>query len=151
MNCWILQCNINDYRWFDYVKEHKNDPDTWGISLFIPEIELGDTAFIWLTKYKGKETRGIYAMAKITGLPDKDRIPFDYGKRFWINIEVKERRMRLINLELKYTKLITDKPISKDELETTGLGNLLILRMPQRAIYKVTKECETIRKIVASR
>ena len=111
-----------------------------GVSRFINEIKRYDIAFVWLTKYKGKETRGIYAMAEITGLPDKDRRLFGYEKRFWIKIEAKDRRMRLINLELKYTRLITDKSISKDEFETTGLGNLLILRMPQRSIYKLTKE-----------
>ena len=139
MNYWILQCNINKYRWFDYVKEHKNDPDTWGIRLFLNEIELGDTAFIWLSKYKGKETRGIYAMAKVTGPPSEERQGFPYEAQYWTDKEAKEHQRRLIKLELRYSSII-DKYISKDELEAAGLGNLLILRMPQGGIYKLTEE-----------
>ena len=126
------------------MKEHKNDSDIWGVSRFINEIERGDIAFVWLTKYKGKETRGIYAMAKITGLPGENpeqiRRKFAWEAQYWTDQKAKERRRRLTNLELCYTKLITDKSISKDELETTGLGNLLILRMSQRSIYKLTEE-----------
>ena len=78
------------------MKEHKNDYDKWGINQYISEIELGDIAFIWLTKYKGKETRGIYAMAKITGLPsenaDEIRRKYAWEDKYWTNIEEKERR-----------------------------------------------------------
>jgi len=133
MNCWILQCNINHYRWLDQMKEHKNDYDKWGINQYISEIEPCDIAFIWLTKCKRKETRGIYAMAKITGLPgenaDEIRMKYTWEDKYWTNIEEKERRKSLINLELRYTELIIDKYISKDELEAAGLENLLILKM----------------------
>lgn len=151
MNCWILQCNINHYCWFDSMKEHKNDPDTWGINKFIGEIEKGDTVFIWLTKYIGKETRGIYAMAEITGLPNKHRKNFDWEQKYWRDQKAKARRKRLINLELQYTKFIIDNYISKHKLEAAGLENLLILRMPRATIYKVTRECEAIKKLVGTR
>jgi predicted RNA-binding protein with PUA-like domain len=139
MSYWILQCNINHFRWLDSIKEHQNDPITWSIRWYINEVELGDTVFIWLSKHKGKETRGIYAMAEITGLPDKEREPFLWEDQYWINQEARER-LSGVNLELRYTKSIIDKPILKDELEAAGLGNLLILRMPQGGIYKLTEE-----------
>jgi len=133
------------------MKEHENDSDTWGVNLFINEIEKGDVVFIWLTKYKGKETRGIYAVAKITELPNPDREQFPWEAQYWKNQEAKERRKHLVNLELRYSKLIIDKPILKDELEAAGLGNLLILKMRRATIYKVTKECETIKKMIETR
>ena len=156
MNCWILQSNINHFRWLDYIKEHKNDPDTWGINprqkRFINEIESGDIAFIWLTKYRGKETRGIYAMAEITGLPEKDRKPFPYEKPYWINKEERDRIYQYPRLEIRYTNTkFVDKFISKDELEAAGLGNLLILKWPRATIYKVTEEYEAIKKLVEKR
>ena len=156
MNCWILQCNINDYRWFDYMKQYANHLDTWGINRYISEIELGDMVFVWLTQYKGKETRGIYAMGKITGLPDKNRKPFDYGKPFWINKETEERRRYLINLELRYTFPYTDKlihnPILKGKLEEAGLGDLLVIKRPRgTSICEVPRGCETIKKMVETR
>jgi len=90
-------------------------------------------------------------MAEITGLPDERRGKFDWEDKYWTDQRAKERRRHLINLELRYTKSLNDKYISKDELEAAGLGNLLILKMPRATIYKVTKECETIRKMVGTR
>lgn len=134
------------------MREHENDPDTWGVNLFISEIKLGDVVFIWLTKCKGRETRGIYAMAEISGKPDPKRGQFDWEQQFWVNKEAKEHHKNLIKLELRYTKPIIGKYISKDELVAAGLGNLLILRMPQATIYKVTPEdCTIIKKLVEAR
>ena len=137
------------------MKEHNNKSDIWTINLFRHEIERGDTVFIWLTKYKGKETRGIYAMAKITGLPDEnpDRRAkkFDWQHQYWTSKEARKRVEGKDSLELEYTRTIIKKPILKDELEAAGLENLLILKMPRATIYKVTEECETIRKMFGIR
>jgi len=156
MNCWILQCNINHYRWIDQMKEHENDSDTWGIRHHMKKIEKGDTAFIWLTKYKEKETRGIYAMAKITGLPsqniDKIGRKFAWQNQYWTDKEAKEHAKHLVHLELQYTKRIINKPILKDELEAAGLGNLLTVERYPRGIYKPPlKDCAIIRKLVETR
>ena len=148
MNCWILQGNSNDYSWKDQMKEH-NDLDTWGINpirfrKYIEEIERGDTAFIWLTKYKGKETRGIYAVAEITHVPDKKIRRFAWEHQYWINPESERVVKRFWRLELRYRKLFINNYIRKDKLVAAGL-DLLILKMPQAGIYKLTQEeCETI-------
>ena len=149
MNCWILQCNINYYRWIDSMILH-NDRDTWGIRHHIPHVQEGDTAFIWLTKYKTEETRGIYAVAKITGLPDKKRRNFAWEKLYWIDQEAE--KLFPCNLELRYTKLIIDKPILKDELEKAGLARVFTAESGQRNIYKLTPEdCTIIKKLVELR
>jgi hypothetical protein len=156
MNCWILQCNINHYRWIDQMKEHKNDSDTWSsayIFRYVDEIKPQDIAFIWLTKYKGKETRGIYAIAEVTGVPDPNRGRFNWEYKYWIDKQEGDRLSQYPRLEIKYTntKLINN-PILKDELEAAGLGNLLILRMPQRGIFKLAEEeCQSIMKLVKKR
>ena len=153
MNYWMLQCNPNHYRWFDYMKQYVNYPDTWGIRLFPNEIESGDTVFIWLSKYKGKETRGIYAMAEVTRRPSEEVEGFPYESQYWIDKEAKEHQRRLIKLELRYSsKSIIDKYIPKDELEEAGLGNLLILRWAQGGIFKLTEqEGEKIKRMVEAR
>ncbi len=152
MHCWILQCNINHYRWLDSMILHRNDRDTWGIRHHINKIEKGNTAFIWLTKYKVEETCGIYAVAEITRLPDKKRMEFDWAKFYWVGPKAIKRHEGSINLELKYTKLIIDKPLLKDELEAAGLGNLLTVERYPRGIYKpLLKDCAIIRKLVETR
>jgi len=131
------------------MKEHKNDLDTWGISLFINEVERGDIAFIWLTKYKGKERRGIYAMAKITGLPDEKRKRFDWEGQYWIDKGEMKRLNSLPRLELQYIKFMIDRPLLVDGLEAAGLEGLLILRMPQRGIYKLAEEeAKKIKRVI---
>ena len=158
MSCWILQCNPNKWCWFDAIRDYGNRPDTWGINPKINKkrlgkIKRGDIVFIWLSNQKGKGNRGIYAVAKITGLPDEKRKRFAWEGQYWIDKEEMERLSNFPRLEIRYTdtKLIY-KPILKDDLEVVGLGDLLILRMPQGGIYELTEEeCETIKKIVGTR
>ena len=134
------------------MREHKNDLDTWGISRFINEVERGDIAFIWLTKYKGEETRGIYAMAKITGLPDEKRKRFDWEGQYWIDKGEMERLNSLPRLELQYIKFMIDRPLLVDGLEAAGLEGLLILRMHQRGIYKLAEEeAKKIKRMIEPR
>ena len=156
MNCWILQSNPNKYRWFDAMREQWNKPDTWSsayILRYVDEIKPQDIAYIWLSNQKGKSNRGIYAMAKITGLPDEKRKRFDWECQYWIDEQERDRLSQYPRLEIKYTntKLINN-PILKDELEAAGLGNLLIFRMPRRGIFKLAEEeCQSIMKLVKKR
>ena len=150
MNCWILQCNINHYRWLDSMILHKKDLDTWGIRHHILHVQEGDTAFIWLTQYKGEKTQGIYAVAEITGLPDIKRKKFAWAKLYWIAPEAEKEFP--FNLELRYTKLIICKPILKDELEEADLAHLLTVERYPRNIYKLSpKDCAIIKKLVEAR
>jgi hypothetical protein len=142
------------------MKKHKNDPDTWGINprqkKHIGEIALGDIVFIWLTKYKYKETRGVYAMGIITGLPDKNRQSFPYEHVYWVNKQAQQRYKQKILLELEYTFPYTDKlihnPILKGKLEEAGLCDLLVIKRPRgTSICEVPGGCETIKKMVETR
>ena len=151
MNCWILQSNPNTYRQIDYMKTHWGEPDTWSISRYVNEVKLGDVAFIWLSNEKGKNNRGIYAMAEITGLPVLGR-HFDWEDPYWIDKEEQQRLFTLPRLELRYTKLIIDSPLLVDDLKAANLDDLLILRMPQRSIYRLTeKQGETIGRMIERR
>ena len=162
MNCWILQCNINHFDWIEYMKKHKSKPDTWGINpkrnkKVIGKIKADDIAFIWLTQDKGKETRGIYAMGRITKSPNKNIRPFPYAKPFWRKTktakEAEERRMKLLNLELQYIdRPIIENYIQKGELEAVGLGGLLVIKRPRgTSICEVPQGCESIRKMLETR
>ena len=152
MNYWILQCNPKKWRWFDAVRDYGDRPDTWGISLYFNEVKPGDIAFIWLSNHKGKKNRGIYAMAKITGFPDEKRKRFDWECQYWIDKEEMERLSSLPRLELQYIKFMIDRPLLVDDLEAIGLGHLLILRMRQRGIYKLTEEeGEKIKRMIEPR
>ena len=44
-------------------------------------------------------------------------------------------------LEIRYIKVLLDNPLLADDLRKThGLENLLVLRMPQRGVYKLTED-----------
>ncbi|MBA7654040.1 hypothetical protein ES703_61914 [subsurface metagenome] len=139
MSYWILQSNPNTYRQIDYMRAHWNEPDTWAISRYVDEVKVEDIAFIWLSNKRGKSNRGIYAIAKITGLPTLGR-NFERGDPFWIDKEEQKRLSVLPRLELQYLKPLFDSPLLVNDLKAATLGSLLILRMPQRAIYKLTDE-----------
>jgi hypothetical protein len=93
MNYWILQCNIDHYDWFEfikYIKRNNKTLDTWVINPrmhknLIPNIQESDIAFVWLTKFQlqEKDTRGIWAMGKIVKLLSNNIKDFDYVERFW--------------------------------------------------------------------
>jgi hypothetical protein len=139
MNYWILQSNPNTYRQNDYMRAHWDKPDTWSISRYTDEIDKEDIAYIWLSNEKGKKTRGIYAMAEITELPILGK-KFEWEGPYWIDKREKQRLLNLPKIELRYVKLIVDKPLLVEELRTSSLRNLPILHMPQRSIYKLTEE-----------
>ena len=179
MNCWILQCNPNKWCWFDAVRDYGNKPDTWGISQYVNEVKLSDTAFVWLSnEYEPKtqmiynpqikrfeklldkhertskviRPRGIYAMAKITGVPDEQRKRFDWEYQYRVDKEEMERLSSLPRLELKYTKFLIDTPLVVDDLKAANLNGLLILRMPHEGIYNLTpQECEIIKSLIGNR
>ncbi len=151
MNYWILQSNPNTYRQIDYMRAHWNEPDTWSISRYVNEIEIGDVAFIWLSNEKGENNHGIYAMAKITALPVLGRQPFEWEKPYWVDKAEQKRLLTLHRLELQYTKLIIDRPLLVDDLKAANLGDLPIFHVPQRAIYKLTEgRGAAIRRIIES-
>ncbi len=87
-------------------------------------------------------------MAKITGLPDEKRKRFDWEYQYWVDKEEMKRLSSLPRLEIRYIKFI-DRPLLVDDLKAASLGHLLVLRMPQRGIYKLTEEeGEKIRRMI---
>ena len=145
MNYWMLQCNPNKWQWFEAVRNYEKD--TWGVSLYANKIDLGDIAFIWLAnlyeRNKVIKSRGIYATGEVTGLPDENRKRFDWEYKYWINRKEMERLSQLPRLELKYINTFVSAPslpLLVDGLKEANLGHLLVLRMPQRGIYKLTHQ-----------
>jgi predicted RNA-binding protein with PUA-like domain len=141
MNYWILQSNPRKYRIFDYLRENPTLPDTWQVSLFKDEIKPGDHAFIWVSNEVGKLNRGIYAKAEVVAPPHEDKRPYERELPYWIDEDERRRLGKLPRLEIRYIKVLVDNPLPADELRRThGLENLLVLRMPQRGVYKLTED-----------
>jgi predicted RNA-binding protein with PUA-like domain len=150
MRYWILQSNPRKYRILDYLKDYPSFPDTWQVRLFKDEIKPGDIAFVWVANEAGKHNRGIYGKAEIVAPPDQNRRPYEREMTYWIDKNEQRRLSKLPRLELRYIKLFLARPLLADNLRTThGLERLLILRMPQRGVYKLSEdEGTTIESLV---
>jgi hypothetical protein len=123
----------------DYLRTQGIQPDTWTADRYADEIHLGDVAFIWLLEEKGKENRGIYALAAVMSLPDTERQlqlddPNVLDKEQWARLNT------LPKLDVIYIKLLMDNPLLVDDLKAGDLGNLQILQMPEGGIYKLSEE-----------
>ncbi|MCJ7743191.1 MAG: EVE domain-containing protein [Dehalococcoidales bacterium] len=141
MRYWILQSNPRKYRIFDYLRENPSLSDTWQVSLFKDEIKPGDHAFIWVSNEAGKRNRGIYAKAEVVAPPDEDRQPYERELPYWIDEDERGRLSKLPRLELRYIKVLLDNPLLEDDLRKAhGLGNLLVLRMARRGVYKLSED-----------
>jgi len=140
MSYWILQCNPRKYRIFDYWKKYASLLDGWSVRLFKDEIKSGDHAFIWVSNEVGKRNRGIYAKAEVVAQPEDNRPLFIIEVDYWVDQSEKSRLSKLPRLEIRYVKLFADKPLLADNLrKTRGLENLLVLRMPQAGVYKLSE------------
>jgi hypothetical protein len=138
MSYWIIQGNPKTYC-MDYLGAQGIQPDTWTVDRYADEIHLGDVAFIWLSEEKGKENRGIYAMATVMSLPDMERQlqlddPNVLDKEQWARLNT------LPKLDVIYIKLLVDNPLLADDLKSGDLGTLQILQMPQWGVYKLAEE-----------
>ena len=141
MQHWILQCNPCKYRILDYWKKYATLLDGWGVSLFRDEIKLGDHVFIWLSNESRKRNRGIYAKAEVAAPADEKRPVFITETDYWTDENEESRLSKLPRLEIRYIKVLYDNPLLADHLRKThGLENLLVLRMPQRGVYKLSEK-----------
>jgi predicted RNA-binding protein with PUA-like domain len=140
MNYWILQCNPRTYHIFNYWRDHPTEIDGWAVSRYENEIKAGDVAFIWVANNpKTHLERGIYARAIVVACPDGNRPPFATETNYWLDKHEERRLVKLPRLELSYTKVPLDKPLTASKLKgIPALQGLQILRMPQRSVYKLS-------------
>jgi len=111
------------------------------VNLFKNEIKAGDIAFIWVAndRKKGIE-RGIYAKARVTAPPEDNRQPYERETSYWIDEDEKRHHSRQPRLELQYVNVPLCKPLVASALQgVPALANLLVLRMPQRSVYKLSQ------------
>lgn len=150
MRCWILQCNPCTYRIFEYWGKYPDKPDTWSVGRYEKEVKIGDTVFIWVASGGGICERGIYAVGEVISPPMKDRKCHSYEPPYFIDKAEEQRLSKLPRLEQRYKELFPNKPLLAKHMRNHSiLKDLLILRMPQSGIYKLTEEqCETIKKLV---
>jgi hypothetical protein len=142
MQYWILHHNpkllsIN----VPYPSSIPQNRDYWHISRYGDEITIGDLAFIWHAGIN----RGIYDVANVLSVPPHKRECNDQiellkrnDNRFWKNMNARERLRQLptILIERQYLDRLKP-PVIIEELRNVGFGDLPIIRMPQRGIYRV--------------
>jgi len=114
MNYWLVQCNPNEFRCLDFLKENGNRQNWWLMYKNNgkggeKEIQVGDIVFIW--KAKGAEgKRGIYGKAKVVFVPGKD-IYNNYWEPYAKDRRRKEEFRQKPSFDVQNMKLILDNPL----------------------------------------
>jgi hypothetical protein len=115
--------------------------DYWHISRYEDEVDIGDVAFIW----HAGTSRGIYDITKILSVPPHKREADDQiellrknDNPYWADVHERERLRRLptVLIERQYPRGLK-RPVLVEELREHGFGNLPIIRMAQRGIFRV--------------
>ncbi len=167
MNHWILQSNPNSFRLTQgspvlYYRE--GDDDWWGISRYFKIIEPGESAYVWQSiDYRfstGIKPRGIYARATITSVPlhhtalSQARID-ELKKRdagAWQDPEMERHQKMKQTVLIRYDLSIALAPLTAEELQRAGLGNIGVLRFPHADIYRLTdREARQIESLISGR
>ena len=142
MQYWILHHNpellsIN----VPYPPGVPQNRDYWHISRYEDEVAIDDVAFVW----HAGTNRGIYDVAEVLSVPPHKREADDQiellkksDNRFWTDAHVRERLRQLPTLliERQYPGGLKP-PVLVEELRRRGFGDLPVIRMPQRGIYRV--------------
>jgi hypothetical protein len=117
--------------------------DYWHISRYGDEVDVHDIAFIW----HAGTNRGIYDVAKMLSVSPHGREAEEQievlernDDPFWINTHERERLRRLptVLIERQYPGGL-NRPVLVEELRRHGFGDLPIIRMAQRGIYRVER------------
>jgi len=143
MSYWILQHNP------ELLPENIPWPtdidgtlDYWHISRYKNDVRNEDMVFIW----HAGSARGIYNIAHIVSIPihhkpeaqRKIDVLQKNDERFWKDKRAKDRLRQTPSLLIKHhypSRL--NPPVLVQELIEQGFGNLPVLQMPQRGIYRV--------------
>ena len=142
MQYWILQHNpellsLN----VPYAPGVPRNRDYWHISRYGDEVDVHDIVFIWHAGAK----RGIYDVAEICSVPPHTREYNDQievlernDKASWKVEDARDRLRQLptILIERQYADEL-NPPVLVEELRKHGFGDLPVIRMPQRGIYRV--------------
>ena len=142
MQYWILHHNpellsIN----VPYPPGVPQNRDYWHISRYGDEVAIDDVAFVW----HAGTNRGIYDVANVCSVPphkreDDDQIELlkKNDNRFWKDVHARERLRQLpaILIERQYSDGLKP-PVLVEELRKNGFGDLPVIRMPQRGIYRM--------------
>ena len=162
MRYWAFQANPLKYPIIDELK--RMCISYWSINPKIQkmgEVEAGDTAFIWKSDGRDRNTRGIYAVAKILSVsnhtepctPERVDERAEELRIDWIDKEEGERRVEWSKAMLEYTKLLLHRPLLALEIKAVpNLEDLLILNMPRRGQYALTEDQgKAVEKMIESR
>ena len=150
MKYWLLQHNpklllVN----ISHPPAVPRNRDYWHISRYASDVGIGDVAFIWHAGIR----RGIYNVTTVVSVPphspeanNQIRLLTESDDPYWTDPEERDRlrQQPTILIEYQYSGGLVP-PIVAAQLVERGFGDLPVLRMPQRGIYRVE---ETVGKLL---
>ena len=132
---WVFQFNPATYRWFDWIKEHR-ETEQWLTSHYARDILKGDKVVIWASG----DMAGVYAIGEIVANPSKNPLNPEQEK-YWTQKEDLYKFRERNSVTIKYLKVIIDRPLLEGKCRKDPiLSDMEILKQPQGTNFWLTKE-----------
>jgi predicted RNA-binding protein with PUA-like domain len=120
---WILQCNPNKWRIFDFYADGQ-ELTSWSVTHHLDELRLGDNFAIWLTGVGG----GAAAVGEVTGQPEA-ATGADADDPYYA--DVPDPSIRRWALPIQVTRRFLDDPVNRDDLRADpGFARSAIITRP---------------------
>jgi predicted RNA-binding protein with PUA-like domain len=139
---WLFQANPTKYEILRSLQAER--VELWNVRQHAREVRVGDRVLIWLSG----DDAGIYALGTILSEPHKTP-DSPTGQQYWI--ESSEGRRPYPRVEVRYDRLLVDRPLSKAYLQAIpGLWGMRILEFPRGTNFPVTSsEWEIIEELLS--
>ena len=121
-NHWILTCNPERWRFFEFLADGNaiSDIGSWSVVRYVDLISAGDDVALWVT---GND-RGVYATGRIAGVPE-----YDQGGDYWAESRDRDRSRYFVPIELDHD--LTSTPILGRQLAADPrFARASVLRVP---------------------
>lgn len=123
---WVLQCNPNRWRIFDFYRDKPKEVWSnfdWSVTTHLHEITQGDRAAFWISG--SPSIRGVYAIGTVSGQPHEGGGFNEYAT------DPEDRRRKFWYVPLSFDLLLFANHISVEDLsQDERFKNALVLRMP---------------------
>ena len=160
MKYWIVQSNPLKFPIIEVIREAFGNrlPQSyqrmgvWHVKRIPETMRAGDIVFVWKSDGGVRDTRGIYAKAKVFSVwPHRSKmrtadgidalLEREWRDKKWIDSEARAKNRKYPTIIVQYTRNLIEAPLKANEIKKVPeLKSVLILRFFQRTLYGLTED-----------